>query len=230
VAAGQYQKKKVEKKKATGYSGKTAYLTFDDGPSSNTGRILDELNRQGIKATFFVIGNSSNAGRSMYKKIAGEGHQLGNHTYSHNYSSIYSSVQNFIGDFLRLENLLQETVGIKPGIIRYPGGSNNTVSHRYGGAGIMRQIISEMSNRGYTHCDWNVDAGDATSAINNKSAIVRNVLSQAAGKDKAIVLLHDAEYQKNTPVALREIIQGLRAQGFAFDVLSKNSFLVQFTK
>jgi peptidoglycan-N-acetylglucosamine deacetylase len=139
-------------------------------------------------------------------------------------------MQDFIADFLRLENLLYDTVGVRPKIIRYPGGSNNTVSNRYGGAGMMRQIISEMSSRGYVHCDWNVDAGDATSAINNKSAIVRNALSQAAGKEKAIVLLHDAEFQKNTPVALPEIIQGLRAQGFVFDVLAADSYLVQFAR
>jgi peptidoglycan/xylan/chitin deacetylase (PgdA/CDA1 family) len=96
----------------------------------------------------------------MYKRIVDEGHQLGNHSYTHNYSSIYRSVQSFIDDFLRLENLLQSATGVSPKIVRYPGGSNNTVSHRAGGPGIMRQIVSEMARRGYAHCDWNVDARD----------------------------------------------------------------------
>jgi peptidoglycan/xylan/chitin deacetylase (PgdA/CDA1 family) len=209
-------------------SGKTAYITLDDGPSAHTPQILDTLKRYGIKATFFVIGQDTTFGRSMYKRIVDEGHQLGNHSYSHNYSSIYKSVQSFLDDFLRLENLLQSSAGISTRLIRYPGGSNNTVSHHAGGPGIMRQIIAELSRRGYTHCDWNVDAGDATSAINNPNLIIRNVLEQSVGKSNAVVLLHDADYQKHTPTVLPQIIEGLRSQGFNFSVLSKTSFLVQF--
>lgn len=212
------------------HSGKIAYLTFDDGPSSNTLEILKVLKNYGIKATFFVIGNNTQFGQSMYKKMVDEGHQLGNHTYSHNYSSIYQSVQNFMDDFYRLEKLLENVTQVSPKIIRYPGGSNNTVSHGYGGPKIMPQIISEMARRGYTHCDWNVDAGDATYAINNQDLIIRNVLSQATGKSDAIVLLHDADYQKYTPVALPQIIEGLRSQGFGFSVQSNKSYLVQFVK
>lgn len=211
-------------------SGKTAYLTFDDGPSAHTPQILDTLKRYGIKATFFVIGQDTTFGRSMYRRIVDEGHQLGNHSFSHNYSSIYRSVQSFLDDFLQLENLLQSAAGISTKLIRYPGGSNNTVSHHAGGPEIMRQIIAEMFRRGYTHCDWNVDANDATSAINNPNLIIRNVQEQSVGKLNAVVLLHDADYQKHTPVVLPQIIEDLSFQGFNFSALSKTSFLVQFLK
>lgn len=223
------KKKKMSTVKNT-YSGKTAYLTFDDGPSTHTPQILDVLDRYGIKATFFVIGKDTTFGRSMYKRIVDEGHQLGNHSYSHSYSSIYSSVQSFLDDFLRLENLLQSSAGISPKLIRYPGGSNNTVSHKAGGPGIMRQIIAELSHRGYTHYDWNVDAGDATTAINNPGLILKNVTEQSATKTNAVILLHDSEYQKHTPAVLPQIIEGLRAHNFSFGTLSKSSSLIQFTK
>jgi peptidoglycan/xylan/chitin deacetylase (PgdA/CDA1 family) len=207
-------------------SGKTAYLTFDDGPSAHTPQVLDILKRYNVKAIFFVIGKDTTFSRSMYRRIVNEGHQLGNHSYSHNYSSIYKSVQSFLNDFLRLENLLQNAVGVSTKLIRYPGGSNNTVSHH----AVMRQIIDEKSRRGYTHCDWNVDAGDATSAINNPNLIISNVLEQSVGKLNAVVLLHDADYQKHTSLILAQIIEGLSLQGFNFSVLSKTSFLVQFVK
>ncbi|MDW7650299.1 MAG: polysaccharide deacetylase family protein [Bacillota bacterium] len=209
---------------------KTAYLTFDDGPSSNTPAVLDILKEHNVVATFFVTGNDTQSGHSMYKRISAEGHQLGNHTYSHNYSSIYKSVKSFTEDFLRLERLLQSVTGVRTMIIRYPGGSNNTVSHRYGGTGLMPKIISEMSNRGYIHFDWNVDAADATNAIENKKLIVSNVLTQANEKNNVIVLLHDGEAQKATATALPEIIKGLRSQGFHFKVLTNNSLRIQFIK
>ena len=227
------KKKKVTLKGNTfekTYSGKTAYLTFDDGPSVHTQQILDTLKRDGIKATFFVIGQDTTFGRSMYRKIVDEGHQLCNHSYTHNYKSIYRSVQSFLEDFMRMENLLLSAAGISPKLFRYPGGSSNTVSYQTGGPGIMRQIIAEMSRRGYTHCDWNVDAGDATSAVNNPALIVRNTLEQSVGKGNAIILLHDAVYQKHTPALLPQMIEGLRSQGFNFGMLSKASFLVQFVK
>jgi peptidoglycan-N-acetylglucosamine deacetylase len=201
-------------------STKMAYLTFDDGPSANTPIVLDILKAQGIKATFFVIGNETPQGISMYKRIVAEGHRLGNHTYTHNYASIYQSMQNFLGDFFRLEKLLQNVVGVKPSIIRYPGGSSNTVSHRHGGAGIMRQIMAEMAKRGYRQFDWNVDSGDATHALKDSSLILRNTLNQAAGRNDAIILLHDGAAQQATTVALPKIIHGLRSRGFSFGTLS----------
>ncbi|MCW3490189.1 polysaccharide deacetylase family protein [Dethiobacter alkaliphilus] len=225
------KKKSVEKKEKTAASsGKTAYLSFDDGPSEQTARILDVLKRYGIKGTFFVIGKDTEFGRRMYKRIVDEGHQIGNHSYSHDYDKIYKSVDSFVNDFMKLERLLESAAGQRPRIMRYPGGSNNTVSHRAGGAGIMGDIIAEMTRRGYIHFDWNVDAGDAASAINSADLILSNVLDQAAQKRNALILLHDAGYQKHTPAVLPQIIEGLQSQGFGFSVLSQSSYRVQFVK
>jgi len=67
-----------------------AYLTFDDGPSENTGAILDILNEYNVKATFFVVGKETDEAKALYKRIVDEGHTIGMHSYSHQYSEIYS--------------------------------------------------------------------------------------------------------------------------------------------
>jgi peptidoglycan-N-acetylglucosamine deacetylase len=72
-----------------GGSGPVAYLTFDDGPSINTIRILDTLKQHNIRATFFVTGNNTTGSTDIYRRIVSEGHTLGNHTYTHNFETIY---------------------------------------------------------------------------------------------------------------------------------------------
>ena len=76
---------------------KRAYLTFDDGPSDQTGEILDILKEHNVKATFFVIGRNERY-YPMYKRIVEEGHTLAIHSYSHEYSTIYASYDNFVND------------------------------------------------------------------------------------------------------------------------------------
>jgi peptidoglycan-N-acetylglucosamine deacetylase len=210
--------------------GKIAYLTFDDGPSQNTVEILKILKAYNVKATFFVNGNSSNFGKGIYKQMIHEGHAIGNHTYSHDYSKAYTSLNSFLADFYKLENLLYEVTGIKPKIMRYPGGSNNTVSNRYGGRTVVKQIINEMNGRGYVYFDWNVDSTDASVYRQSKSKIISAVLNGSKGKSKVIVLMHDSAPKTTTVQALPAIIEGLIMQGFRFEVITKNSYTVQFLR
>ena len=60
------------------------YLTFDDGPSENTSKILDILKERNIKATFFVIGNEEEEAKALYQRIVNEGHTIGMHSFTHN--------------------------------------------------------------------------------------------------------------------------------------------------
>ncbi|AUS94995.1 hypothetical protein CDQ84_12980 [Clostridium thermosuccinogenes] len=200
---------------------KVAYLTFDDGPSENTEKVLDILSKYKIKATFFVVGRQNMPER--YKRILKEGHAIGNHTYSHDYSKIYSSVDAFFEDFDKLNSLLEAFTGQTTDIFRFPGGSHNTVSKSAGGSEIIKEIIEEASKRGYKYFDWNVTASDATLAggMVPKETIVNNVLSGTKGRKNIIVLMHDAGSKDTTVEALPEIIEGLSAQGYKFGVLSK---------
>lgn len=209
-------------------SSKIAYLTFDDGPSSNTSEILRILKQYNIKATFFVNGKPDL--KHLYKAMADDGHAIANHTYSHDYNTIYSSEKTFYDDVKKLDNFIQEVTGQAPSyILRYPGGSNNTIGSNYGGSGIMKKVLKQMSSE-YQFFDWNVDSTDASTFKQSKNKIVSNVLNECNGLKKAVILMHDLNPKTTTPEALPEIIEGLKEQGFEFDKLEKDSFAPQFTK
>ncbi|MCB2290017.1 polysaccharide deacetylase [Clostridium sp. CS001] len=207
---------------------KIAYLTFDDGPSSNTLAILKILKQYDIKATFFVNGHPDFA--DLYKQISDDGHVLANHTYSHDYKSVYSSVDNFKKDVKKLDTYLTEITGKEPNyILRYPGGSNNHISRSYGGMEIMNSVIKDMNKEGYKYFDWNVDSTDASVFRQTKENIVHAVLTESSSVKHAVILMHDLNPKTTTVQALPEIIEGLKSQGFIFDGLSKNAIAPQFT-
>lgn len=211
-------------------AGKVAYLTFDDGPSAQTERILSVLRKMGVKATFFVNGDNTDRAKDLYRQIAEDGHRFGNHTYSHDYRKVYASADAFMADVKRLEKLLVETVGQKPDILRFPGGSNIRAGRRTGQAWIMPQLVKRVRTEGYQYFDWNVSSTDAAKAVQSKPVIVSSVLTHAKGKDKIIVLMHDEDVKKTTVEALPEVIRGLKRMGFRFETLNKQAFTVQFLK
>lgn len=207
-------------------SQKVAYLTFDDGPSDNTVAILDFLKEHDVKATFFVIGNENRL--DIYKRIVDEGHTLGNHTYGHDYNKIYRSPQAFFEDVEKLNDLLESVTGQRTKILRFPGGSNNTVSRRSGGKDIMKTITLEAKNRGYRYFDWNVDSQDASKVKQSKNIIVKSVVSGAQYNNQAVILMHDAPAKTTTVEALPEMIEGLKKQGFIFKGLTMDTPEVKF--
>lgn len=206
---------------------KIAYLTFDDGPSKNTLGILKILKRYNIKATFFVNGHPDLA--DLYKQISDDGHALGNHTYSHAYKNIYVSPDNFKKDVKKLDNFLLEITGKEPNhVLRYPGGSNNNICVQYGGMRIMNSVIKKMNAEGYKYFDWNVDSSDASTYCQSKVNIVQAVLNQSSRIKHPVILMHDTDPKTTTVAALPEIIEGLKNQGFIFDVLSNDIYAPQF--
>ena len=207
---------------------KIAFLTFDDGPSRNTERILNTLKEYDIQATFFVNANTTEFGRRMYRRMIEEGHAIGNHTYSHNYSKIYRSVDAFFEDFMQKEDFLYETVGVRPKIVRFPGGTNNQVSWRYGGREIMGEISQELLKRGYSYFDWNVDSRDASTALLPKDQIVSSVINGVQGKNTVNILFHDSHGKTTTADALPEILDKLIEMGYSFEVITPNSFAPRF--
>jgi len=207
---------------------KTVYLTFDDGPSANTPKVLDILQRYGIKATFFVNGRDSDFGKQMYRRMADEGHAIGNHTYSHDYSLVYSSVEAYIADTRKLGDLLAATVGVRPSVIRFPGGSANHSSWEYSGPDFMTKLTQRMVEAGYRYFDWNVSAGDAAAGVTPAAEIVAAVQQGVAGRQSAIILCHDGAKQTTTVEALPEIIEYLQEQGCAFAVLTPDGFAHRF--
>ena len=106
---------------------KIVYLTFDDGPSDNTKKILDILDQYKVKGTFFVTGNNQKKNdliRLAYEK----GHSIGLHTYTHDYASVYASEENYFKDLQEIPDMVENVTGEKSCLIRFPGGSSNTIS------------------------------------------------------------------------------------------------------
>lgn len=205
---------------------KVAYLTFDDGPSANTAKILDFLKANNIRATFFVL--EKDGYDELYKRIVDEGHAIAIHSSTHDYAQIYQNVDNFMNDVNSLSNHIKELTGVETKLLRFPGGSNNTVSHRYGGKDIMNQIIPTVTDAGYVYYDWNVDSLDAAKGLQDTQVIVDSVLKQAKYNDNAVILMHDAAAKTTTVDALPKIVEGLKEQGFVFDALSTDSEPVKF--
>ncbi len=211
--------KELEKKQEAeiNKNGKFVYLTFDDGPSKNTYKILDILKENNAVATFFVNGRPGY--EDAYLRMIKEGNKIGNHTYSHDYKKVYSSVEGFNEEVDKLNSFLG-SIGIeKSNILRYPGGSNNTVSINYGGKDIMKKIIKEQYNKGYDYFDWNVSSEDATAITVDKQTIIKSVKNGCKGKKKVVILFHDSQPKTTTVEALPEIISYLKSEGYEFRTL-----------
>jgi peptidoglycan-N-acetylglucosamine deacetylase len=188
---------------------KAVYLTFDDGPSSVTPKILDMLRLYGVKATFFVVYDPSPEAADLLRRMVAEGHTIGVHTTTHQYRQIYSSVESYLTDFQKTAAWIEKETGVKPTLFRFPGGSVNTYN-----LPISEMLISEMLRRGYLYFDWNVSSGDASTSVTTDE-IVSNVLSGVAARDgeKAVVLMHDGRGKKDIQYALPHIIESLEASG-----------------
>ncbi|MCI9137807.1 MAG: polysaccharide deacetylase [Lachnospiraceae bacterium] len=198
------------------------YLTFDDGPSENTEKILDILKEKNVKATFFVIGQEDDASKALYQRIVAEGHTLGMHSFSHKYNVIYESLEAFSEDVAHLQSYLAEVTGITPNIMRFPGGSSNQVSNTD-----MSEFIRFLNEKGITYYDWNVASGDATSQAYTPDELVQNVMNDVGRYKTSIVLMHDASTKSSTVDALVPMIEQLQASGAELLPIDENTALIQ---
>ena len=199
---------------------KVMYLTFDDGPSTYTERLLDVLDQYNVKATFFVTGNSE-----KYFHLIGEafrrGHTIALHTYSHDYS-IYSSAEDYYEDLQKIQDVVVEQTGQEATIIRFPGGTSNTTSKKYC-EGIMSFLAEDVVEKGYYYCDWNVSSGDGGGA-KDEATVIQNVINNSAGVRRAIVLQHDS---KSFSVdAVDDIILYALEQGYMLLPLTEDSPMI----
>lgn len=203
-----YVKPEMEKDK------KVAYLTFDDGPSSNTFEILDILQEENIKATFFIVGKAiTEEGENALQRMKNEGHAIGIHTYSHACNEIYCSIERYLNDFNMVYEQIHEITGQRVNIYRFPWGSNNGYSKN-----IKDALMDEMERRGFLCYDWNVDANDSIGKPTEYS-IRRNIEKDLKNQDHPIILLHDSSINNLTVRMLPGIIGMLKDKGYEFDTL-----------
>jgi peptidoglycan/xylan/chitin deacetylase (PgdA/CDA1 family) len=194
--------------------GSVAYLTFDDGPSLNTVKILDTLKKYNVKATFFVLGKNVEKYPQILKRIVNEGHAVGNHGYSHVYSNIYQSTDSLLEEVKITEEAIARISGIKPNLFRAPGGSNYRLDSE------MRQALY---SREYLIFDWNVSSLDSTSTAPPVDFIVSSVLKGVQGKKSAIILMHDANAKITSAQSVEQIIKGLQKMGYRLDKITENT-------
>ena len=194
-------------------NGKIIYLTFDDGPCVYTDQILDILAKYQIKATFFVTNQKPQYANRIGRAFR-EGHAIGAHTYSHKFD-IYSSVETYFDDLDKINAVIEQQTGSRTNLIRFPGGSSNTVSKKYC-PGIMTKLSKEVQNRGYYYFDWNVSSGDAGN-LYDPYKIASNVTSHLSSSN-SVVLMHDINHAniKSLPM----IIEYGLSNGYSFRPLS----------
>ncbi len=197
---------------------RVVYLTFDDGPGPYTQELLDILDKYNVKATFFVTNTNPNY-VDMIAKEAAAGHTIAIHSASHNYAKIYTSEEAYFADLDEMNAIIQEQTGHKTNLVRFPGGSSNTVSRKYC-SGIMTKLAAELTDMGYYYFDWNINSGDAGDTTDTQE-IIQNVISGIQNRKVSIVLQHDI---KEFSVAAVEsiIVWGLN-NGYSFQPLSTTS-------
>jgi len=217
-ASGTEQIGKAEKKDET----RRVFLTFDDGPSKNTKKILDILDRYDIKATLFLTGREDKKSLKMYREIAKRGHTIGMHSYTHKYDEIYDSTDSFEQDLDRIQSRIKDTVDLTCRLYRFPGGSSNQVSRLD-----MKEFIRVLNEREITYFDWNVECGDATSNQYTVKELVDNVMTDVVKYRTSVVLMHDAENKPNTVRALPVIIERLLAMDAQILPIDENTTVVQ---
>lgn len=193
---------------------KKIYLTFDDGPGPYTKRLLDILDRYQVKATFFVTGRQK---LDVISEIARRGHVIGNHTFSHKYKEIYSSEEVFFQELDRMNEIIREKTGQETKLLRFPGGSSNTVSCY--NEKIMTRLVELVKKQGYTYFDWNVDSNDWKLRW-RVWKIYRNIISGIKKHEEAVVLQHDL--YRGSIEMVRFVIWWGKCHGYEFDVLSQD--------
>lgn len=202
---------------------KVVYLTFDDGPSRHTAKLLDILDKYGVKATFFVT-NQFPSYQHMIGETHRRGHTIALHTYSHVYSKVYASEKAYYKDLSKINDIVVKQTGVTPTIVRFPGGTSNTVSRHYC-KGIMKTLSKNLSYHGYLYCDWNVSSGDA-GGVKTSKGVAKNVISGIKKHSVSVVLQHDiTSYSVN---AVEEILFWGIKNGYTFLPMSDTTPMVQF--
>lgn len=193
---------------------KIIYLTFDDGPSIITDKVLDILKENNVKATFFIIGNQINGFENVIKRINDDGHSFGLHTYTHKFKRIYSSRDTFIKEMLQCRSEINKLTGVSSNIIRFPGGSSKRLTSAY---------LNKLHSYNFKIYDWNMVTLDGINPKTSSNRLYRDATKDDKDQSSIILLLHCDYMHKNTCKALPDIIKYYKAKGYEFKTISNNT-------
>jgi peptidoglycan/xylan/chitin deacetylase (PgdA/CDA1 family) len=169
-------------------------LTFDDGPGRYTDKLLKAMKKQGVRATFFVVGQMARPRAGLLKKMVKNGNEIANHTYAHD-----GSAGALKAALKKTDKVVKKAVGRNTELMRPPGGAINDVTRRCG-----KPIIL-----------WSVDPFDWRDR--NANTVYKRVMSRT--KSGSIVLLHDI-HSTSVDAAIR-IMKALKKKGYAFVTTSE---------
>ena len=199
---------------------KIAFLTFDDGPSTTvTPQILDILKEEGVKGTFFVLGQQleSEEGAALLKRIYDEGHAIANHTYSHNYKKLYPGrnldLNAFVNDINATEKKAKEILGenFNINVVRCPGGYMSWKG--------MDELKNYLKENNKASIDWNALNGDAEGKKRSPQELLNRFNQSFGNNDIEVILMHDTYRKENTAKMLKQLINELKGKGYSFKTL-----------
>ncbi len=177
-------------------------LTFDDGPSAHTKRLLDIFSQHGGRATFFVTGNTIGRRADTVKRIVNEGHEIANHSWSHKNLTELSNT-DISAELEKTNNKIYEITGVKCELARPPYGAYNDV---------VKQVGKDL---GMAYILWSYDTLDWKTK--DAQAVYDAVM--AGAKDGRIILCHDLH--KTTVDAMETVIPALIEEGYQLVTVSE---------
>lgn len=212
--------KKIAPKHFNGQERKVAYLTFDDGPGKYTAELLNILQQNGAKATFFLIGNNVKQFPELIKREKEEGHYVGMHSMTHDFKKLYTNGE-YVNEMKEDQGLITNILGESPTLTRPPYGSM---------PGLNESLRSKVVDAGFKVWDWTIDSLDwkyNNMPVDAASAqIVQNVLAGAT-ESQEVILMHDIHPQ--SIAAVPAIIKGLKEKGYALEAYPEEEhFSVNF--
>ena len=205
---------------------KTAYFTFNDRPSSSTEAILEVLNKNNIKATFFVITGSTNSNYlDSLNDIVKDGHSIGLYCNTKIYKELYASVDSYLKDIDTSYKAIYNATGYKPTVVRFPDGSSNDNNKA-----ISEALTDEVIRRNFRYFDWNVSF-DNQQNTQTATQLYNSVMQQIKEKDgdNLVVLSYDKANNSSTLDALDMVIKALKDKGYSFGTLDNSIAQVVFS-
>ena len=185
---------------------KNIYLTFDDGPSPEiTDWVLDTLDKYNAKATFFCLGKNIELNPDIFKRITGNGHSIGNHTYDH-LNGWKTPNKDYVNSILKTAEIIDQLIG-----------PNNSKLFRPPYGKINRTQTKSLVKINYRIIMWSVLSADFDNAIDDVTCL-NNVIRNS--KNGSIIVFHDSvKAFDKLQIVLPKVLDHFSRNGYSFNAI-----------